>query len=154
MHLIDTEFVDLNDLSKVYENSIFNQCNQAMFCLFEHTRSRKRFITGNLHLHFNPEKDYIKFAQASYVLERGASFARKHTLDESETLPIIICGDYNSAPISSVMSIFHDEDIEGYASRKTQSPSCWQIPPLAQAETSGSAKDGHKNGTTVNVSTQ
>lgn len=86
-----------------------------MFCLFEHIRSRKRIIAGNLHLHFNPEKDYIKFAQASYVLERGANFAKQHTLDENVPLPILICGDFNSGPISSAMSLFHDEDIEGYS---------------------------------------
>ena len=50
-------------------------------------------------------------------MERGANFARMHSLNASETLPIFICGDYNSAPISSVMSLFHDEDIEGYGNR-------------------------------------
>ena len=76
VRLLDTEYVDLNDLTNVYNNHVFSQNNQAMFCLFEHIRSRKRIIAGNLHLHFNPEKDFIKFAQASYVLERGANFAK------------------------------------------------------------------------------
>ena len=115
VRLIDTEFVDLNDLSKIYNNKTYSRDNQAMFCLFEHLRSRKKIVTGNLHLHFNPQKDFIKFAQASYVVERGASFARRHTLDDA--LPIVICGDYNSMPISSVMSLFHDEDIEGFGNR-------------------------------------
>jgi len=89
-----------------------------MFCLFEHLSSRKKIIAGNLHLHFNPKKDFIKFAQASYVLEKGAEFARKHNMSSaSGPLPIFICGDFNSTPISSVMSLFHDEDIEGYGSK-------------------------------------
>lgn len=91
-----------------------------MFCLFEHVESRKKFVAGNLHLHFNPEKDFIKFAQASYVVERGADFARRHTLNEKESIPIFICGDYNSMPISSVMSLFHDEDIEGFGNRRAE----------------------------------
>ena len=133
VQLLDTEFVDLNDLSKVFDNKLFSQNNQAMFCLFEHVRSRKRIIAGNLHLHFNPDKDYIKFAQASYVMEKGALFAQKHTLDDKQTLPIIICGDFNSSPVSSVMSIFHDEDIEGYSNRRAEREiSCWRMPEAPQ----------------------
>ena len=82
VQLLDTEFVDLNDIHKMYQDKTFIQNNQAMFCLFEHIGSRKKIIAGNLHLHFNPEKDFIKFAQASYVLERGASFARRHNLED------------------------------------------------------------------------
>lgn len=111
---MDTEYVDLNDLSQVFKNKRFNTDNQAMFCLFEHIKSQRKVVAGNLHLHFNPKKDYVKFAQASYVVEKAASFTRKHSLDESVPLPLFICGDYNSLPVSSVMSLFHDEDIEGF----------------------------------------
>ena len=126
--LIDTEFVDLNELTKVYNNSTFKRDNQAMFCLFEHMGSRKKIIAGNLHLHFNPKKDHIKFAQASYVLEKGSGFARRHRYDNQMELPIFICGDYNSMPISSVMSLFHDEDIEGFGERSASQVSRWQLP--------------------------
>jgi len=62
-------------------------------------------------------------------MERGANFARQHTLDEEAALPIVICGDFNSKPISSVMSLFHDEDIEGFANRhKADMHSQWLIP--------------------------
>lgn len=114
MRLLNVEYVDLNELSKVFSNRTFNRDNQAMFCLFEHIPSKIRFVAGNLHLHFNPKKDFIKFAQAAYVLEQGASFARRHTLYNQVPLPLFICGDYNSMPISSVMSLFHDEDIESF----------------------------------------
>ena len=80
MRLINVEYVDLNDLSKVMNNKTFNRDNQAMFCLFEHIATQTRLVAGNLHLHFNPKKDFIKFAQASYVLEKAASFARRHTI--------------------------------------------------------------------------
>ena len=99
-----------------------------MFCLFELIESRKKFIAGNLHLHFNPEKDFIKFSQASYVLERASEFQRRHSLKEKEEIPFFICGDYNSSPISSVMSLFHDEDIEGYSNRyEKQKLSRWNL---------------------------
>ena len=68
-------------------------------------------MAGNLHLHFNPKNDFIKFAQASYVMQRAAEFVRKHSAD-GQALPLFICGDYNSIPVSSVMSVFHNEDIE------------------------------------------
>ena len=62
VRLIDTEFVDLNDLAKIYGDKTFKRNNQAMFCLFEHIKSAKKIVAGNLHLHFNPKKDFIKFA--------------------------------------------------------------------------------------------
>lgn len=41
-------------------------------------------------------------------MEKGASFLKKYGLD----LPLFIGGDYNSEPVSSVMSVFHSEDID------------------------------------------
>ena len=127
LRLLDTEFVDLNDLATVFNKSTYKRNNQAMFCLFEHLSSRKKVVAGNLHLHFNPEKDFIKFAQASYVMERGAAFVRKHSDAIDSALPIFICGDYNSTPVSSVMSLFHDEDIEAKQSKQSQQ-SRWALP--------------------------
>ena len=84
-----------------------------MFCLFEHLPSESKVVTGNLHLHFNPKKDYIKFAQACYVLQKGAAFMREHIdAEDGNTLPFILCGDFNSGPISSAMSVLHGENIQ------------------------------------------
>mmetsp|Transcript_934 Transcript_934/g.1446 ORF Transcript_934/g.1446 Transcript_934/m.1446 type:complete len:157 (-) Transcript_934:732-1202(-) len=54
VRLLETEYVDLNDLASFYSNSTYKRDNQAMFCLFEHLGSKQKVIAGNLHLHFNP----------------------------------------------------------------------------------------------------
>jgi hypothetical protein len=59
-------------------------------------------------LHFNPKLDFVKFAQALHLKERAALFLNQNGKD----LPIFIAGDYNSEPVSSVMSMLHSEDIE------------------------------------------
>ena len=48
---------------------------------------------------------------------------------------MFICGDFNSMPISSVMSVFHNEDIleqaistQGSASEDQNSENQWAIP--------------------------
>ena len=59
-------------------------------------------------MHFNPHFDFVKHAQALFLMEKGASFLKKNGQD----LPFFIGGDYNSEPVSSVMSVFHSEDID------------------------------------------
>ena len=39
VRLLDTEYIDLNDLAKFYSNTTYKRDNQAMFCLFEHINS-------------------------------------------------------------------------------------------------------------------
>ncbi len=67
-----------------------------------------KFVAGSTHLHFNPQFDFVKYAQALYLKERAALFLQTHGVD----LPLVIGGDFNSEPVSSVMSLLHSEDIE------------------------------------------
>lgn len=83
-----------------------------------------RFIGGSTHLHFNPNFDFVKHAQSLYLMEKAAQFLKKHGKD----LPIFIGGDYNSSPVSSVMSLLHSEDIDPLTDN-TECPSRWTIPP-------------------------
>ncbi len=55
--------------------------------------------------------------------ERAALFLNQNGND----LPIFIAGDYNSEPVSSVMSLLHSEDIE-LPYDPIKYPSQWQIP--------------------------
>ena len=53
--------------------------------------------------------------------DRNGSFSDKfQTVNQS--LPLILCGDFNSLPVSSVLSAFHCENIEDPAT------SSWTIP--------------------------
>ena len=80
-----------------------------MLCHFKHLKSQENVIVGNMHLHYNPDKDYMKYAQAAYMMERATRFYIKNST--SKVIPLVLCGDYNSLPVSSVMSVFHKEDI-------------------------------------------
>ena len=43
-----------------------------MFCLFELVKTKQKVVAGNVHLHYNPAKDFVKFAQAAYILEKAS----------------------------------------------------------------------------------
>ena len=81
-----------------------------------------KFVAGSTHLHFNPKFDFVKYAQALYLKERAAQFLQTH----GPEWPFVIGGDFNSQPISSVMSLLHSEDIE--AVYDISVPSQWEIP--------------------------
>ena len=102
------EKIDFDDLAKIYPaGGQFRRANQAMLCLFETKTNGRKFVAGTCHLHFNPKFDFVKHAQALYLKERASLFLQKHGLE----LPLFIGGDYNSEPVSSVMSVLHSEDI-------------------------------------------
>jgi hypothetical protein len=85
------------------------------------------FVAGACHLHFNPKLDFIKFAQALYLKQRANLFLHKVGKD----LPFFIGGDFNSSPVSSVMSLLHSEDIEQVYD-PIKFPSQWVIPKETQ----------------------
>lgn len=107
--LLQTEQINMDDLGKIYPGgSTFRRANQALLCLFEMKEGGRQFVAGTCHLHFNPKLDFVKYAQALYLKERAVVFVNKH----GKNLPLFIGGDYNSMPMSSVMSMLHSEDIE------------------------------------------
>ena len=95
-----------------------------MFCLFELVKTKQKVVAGNVHLHYNPAKDFIKFAQAAYILEKASQFVGKHTSGRND-LPLFICGDFNSMPVSSVMSLIHNENID---EPRDDQVSTWKYP--------------------------
>eukprot|EP00351_Strombidinopsis_sp_SopsisLIS2011_P001457 CAMPEP_0116879584 /NCGR_PEP_ID=MMETSP0463-20121206/11393_1 /TAXON_ID=181622 /ORGANISM="Strombidinopsis sp, Strain SopsisLIS2011" /LENGTH=95 /DNA_ID=CAMNT_0004529069 /DNA_START=512 /DNA_END=799 /DNA_ORIENTATION=+ len=73
--------------------------------------SDKKLIVTNCHMFWHPRFDYVKFAQGLYYLKKVAEFARLHKKEESDKLPIIMAGDFNSMPNSSVLSLFDNTDL-------------------------------------------
>ena len=79
-NILETERINFDDLINIYpDGGVFRTANQAMLCLFEHKASGRKFIGGSTHLYFDPEKDFVKHAQAIYLLERSAAFLRLHS---------------------------------------------------------------------------
>ena len=83
----------------------------ALLCLFEHKRSQKKVVIGNAHFDWSADRDFVKFAQANFLLDKTALFIRRHE-EKDSILPLVLSGDYNSMPVSSVLSAFYGEDIE------------------------------------------
>ena len=108
---LDRDFVDFDDLVQEYNDGLFRKDNQAMFLLLQHKQSKKRFIVGTAHTHYNPTFDYVKFAQALYGLERSVNFIQKHCKEDESNIPWIYAGDFNATPKSSVLSLFENKDV-------------------------------------------
>ena len=73
-------------------------------------------MVANVHLEHEPSLDHVKYAQAYLMLERSARYLNKHKTSSGLPLPFIMAGDFNSLPVSSAMSLLHNEDI--YASEE------------------------------------
>ena len=65
-------------------------------------------MVANTHLHWNPKFDYVKYAQAFYLQYKLSKFLQSRDLD----VPVIVCGDFNSKPISSVTHCMNNLDYE------------------------------------------
>jgi len=128
IRLLEKEEIDFDKISNLYPSGgVFRRANQAIICLFQLKTNGLKFVGASTHLHFNPQFDFVKHAQALYLMEKAASFLKLHDQD----LPIFIGGDFNSTPVSSVMSVFHSEDIDPPTS-VVDCPSRWRIPLVAQ----------------------
>ena len=117
----------------------------AQLCLLKCQKTNQTIVVGNCHIENDPRFDHVKYGQAIYYLERIAKYIRENK-GMSETLPFVTGGDYNSLPISSVLSAFYDEDIEiSPAFIEEMSPSAWTIPTELSKVVKDSYKKQNKN---------
>jgi predicted extracellular nuclease len=58
------------------------------------------------HIHWNPARDFVKYGQALNIHFNIAGFLVKNNLDQKD-IPIIITGDFNSRPNSSVINLMY-----------------------------------------------
>ena len=62
-------------------------------------------VVVNLHLHWNPEHDVVKYSQLAYVLEKTRAF-RDKVGESVKTKPrVVVCGDFNSRPESPLLQM-------------------------------------------------
>ena len=126
--LIDQELLDLTEVAKWVPNEpdFANSKNKnALLCILQHQQTKKTVVLGNAHLEHDPLRDHVKFAQAAYLLERAANYVRDNK-GMRHSLPFICGGDFNSLPISSVLSAMYGEDITNTDSDKPAS--LWTVP--------------------------
>ena len=67
-----------------------------------------------------------------YLVEKSAKYLRENQ-GASEHVPFVLCGDFNSFPVSSVLSAIYAEDIEG-KDRSNDTGSTWVIPEDADQD--------------------
>lgn len=54
-------------------------------------------VIANIHVLFNPKRGDIKLAQVRTMLERANLLSKKHGAKDRDHLPVVVCGDFNSA---------------------------------------------------------
>ena len=65
----------------------------------------------NGHMHWDKRNDFVKYAQGYNLLKNIGKFVKKNEVDLNET-PIIICGDFNSGPESSLIHLMNGKDYQ------------------------------------------
>ena len=109
--LIDSELIDLNQLRQWFPRDSsppLSKNSNAMLCLLQNQKSHQTIVVANCHLEHKPQVDHVKYAQAVYLIEKAAKYVR-----DNGGVPFICGGDFNSLPVSSVLTAFYGENIEG-----------------------------------------
>ena len=95
-----------------------NKSNRVyLMMLFEHIGLNKKFIVGTMHLKSKKPNRKIRVLEITEYLLRLKQFLnsikedKDATEDELEQLPIIITGDFNDEPDSSVVESMTDVDL-------------------------------------------
>ncbi len=94
--VMEEEFkIDLNDeLSK--RDETFNKFKDAIIINLTHLPSKKSIVIANTHLYWNPEFEFVKYGQICKIIK---DIEKKY----SASVPVILCGDFNSTPNSNVI---------------------------------------------------
>jgi endonuclease/exonuclease/phosphatase (EEP) superfamily protein YafD len=59
-------------------------------------------MVGNTHFHWEPHVDYVKYGQSYYLLQKLSEYY------SDPNIPLLMLGDFNSIPDSSVLSMFNN----------------------------------------------
>ncbi|KAF7721451.1 Methionine aminopeptidase 1 [Apophysomyces ossiformis] len=84
-------------------NRLMNKDNVAIIALLEHRERRTPIVVANSHIHWDPACADVKLIQVSLLTHEIASFMEQHGV--KDTAPVILCGDFNSEPSSSVYEL-------------------------------------------------
>lgn len=98
---VQEEFkIDLNDeLTK--RDEAFNKFKDATVINMTHNPSGKRIVIVNTHLYWNPEFEFVKYGQIAKIIK---DIEKKY----SASVPVILCGDFNSLPSSNVLKYVYN----------------------------------------------
>jgi len=72
----------------------------------------EKVLVVNTHIHWDPEFSDVKLMQSQLLMERLMDINSRQA-PEGETLPMIVCGDFNSIPGSAVYKLLTSGEVEG-----------------------------------------
>ena len=135
--LVNMEQIQFNDLSQRNEKYVTNmydvyEKNNAglmikLRCKTDNKYNNRIFCVACAHLYWSPQKEFIKIAQAAYLIQRLEAFSR---IDGSKNhFPVIIGGDFNSLPDSPVVKLVSQGFSATAVTGTNQTAICTQISP-------------------------
>lgn len=83
------------------EKTYLDRDNVGLIVLLEVSNSQRKFLIATTHLLFNPARGDIKLCQLAILLSR----LKKLASAETDPLPSIVCGDFNSTPQSPLYKL-------------------------------------------------
>ena len=99
-------------------NRVLTKDNIANVALLENIETGSRLIVANVHIHWNPEFRDVKLVQVAILMDEIEKISKRFStlppkLDvnsgkkgpiytDMNKIPLIICGDFNSVPLSGV----------------------------------------------------
>mmetsp|Transcript_25619 Transcript_25619/g.39418 ORF Transcript_25619/g.39418 Transcript_25619/m.39418 type:complete len:136 (+) Transcript_25619:479-886(+) len=73
----------------------FKRGNVGVLCLLKHKETKSHLLVVNTHLYWNRTYDYVKYGQTFWLLFQIQKFLKENNLS-MDTLPVVVCGDFNS----------------------------------------------------------
>lgn len=105
-------------------NRVMPRDHVAVVALLEHKHTGARIVVANAHIYWNPEYRDVKLVQAGMLLEEVEKIVDRFgklpprldlpnapTYSESNKVPVIICGDFNSTPDSGVYEFLSEGNV-------------------------------------------
>jgi CCR4-NOT transcription complex subunit 6 len=72
----------------------------------------QRMVVANTHIHWNPELRDVKLMQTQLMLEELTTICKKYRTS-AKSLPLVVCGDFNSEPTSGVYELMSKGRVPG-----------------------------------------
>ena len=101
--LVHVEKLRFNQMIEEYgvNKRDFKRSNVAQLLVLELDGYNNSIIVGNTHLYWDPSFEYVKLAQAHFLMHSIDNLKKKQKKD----YPVVVCGDFNSKPDSRVYEL-------------------------------------------------
>jgi CCR4-NOT transcription complex subunit 6 len=124
--LVDKQVIEFNqmalqksDLKKTEDmyNRLATKDNVAVLALFQNKELGTFILVANCHIHWDPTFCDVKLVQVAMLMEKLEQICRKYSKDlpadgSKRSIPVLICGDFNSTPNSGVYELLSSGKVE------------------------------------------